>query len=311
MYRIGVLNTPLSLLNCMKQLLRTLFFVLLLYNCERDLRVDLPPQESLLVIWGTLHPDSFPKIHLTESYDPLTYQIGDDHRISDALVTLYENGVAVDTLSEIEKGVYKSANFKPNPLRGYFFRVKKTGYPDMETVADTIPEKPIISLANITYQITDNTPNFERGTVTLIVNFEKLIYQDMIGLNIYLPDSVVVDYFYGSSWPKSNPATCDLIINISPYPLYDMSCEKPFDKVGFHNDNTDGSVLRLYGANCILALYSMGSTRLLRRINAFNYFNTKPPGVDPFYEPIFVPIENHGGYGHVFCHNTVDTLIKL
>lgn len=130
-----------------------LFFFLgiLFFSCRPELSVDLPEESPRLVVWGTLHPDSLATVYLSETFSPLSNQQGTTFMVSAARVILYENGQVADTLPEAAPDIYRSIFFQPTAGKTYAIRALKTGYPDLQTRPDTMPEKMVVTQLEAKY----------------------------------------------------------------------------------------------------------------------------------------------------------------
>ena len=94
----------------MRYLTSLISIVLLLSSCE-DMQtvidLELPPHQSKLVVNSSNQVDDKFKVYVSHSLDPLSNEDFEFH--SDATVVLFENQIAIDTLTFIDSSrFYKS-----------------------------------------------------------------------------------------------------------------------------------------------------------------------------------------------------------
>lgn len=284
-------------------------FGLLFSNCHPELSVDIPDEPARLVVWGTLHPDSLATVSLSEIFSPLSNQQGTAYAISDALVILYENGQVADTLSEVATGIYRSTFFQPKAGNTYAVRALKTGYPTLQTRPDTMPEKMVVARLETDYILSDF--NSEYGIATIKIELANpLGDKKMIGTKVVpvRPSSSVPL----GDWYKTAIIPCDNIpkLEIYNYNLEDYSCLNDIREIYVQNPYAWQATIN-HGVHCSIALFSDQSLNLFEKMAVFHYYNTETLSTNPFFEPVYIPLEAEGGYGFVSCYNSIDTLVNF
>ncbi len=278
-------------------------------GCQPELSVELPEEPSRLVVWGTLHPDSLATVFLSAAFSPLAAPQDTAYAVSDAVVELYENGQVVDTLQEAVPGVYRSSFFQPKAGKIYAVRALKMGYPTLQTRPDTMPEN--IDLAHLEAAYVLSVFNSEYGTATIKVTLANpLAHPKMIGTKVtYLRPAPTVPL---GGWYKNAIIPCDNIpkFEIYDYNLEDYSCLNEIKEIYIHNPYAWQANLT-HGVHCSIAVFSDQSLDLFEKMAIFHYYNTDAISTNPFYEPVFIPLEAEGGYGFVSCYNSIDTSVAF
>ncbi|MCD6367243.1 MAG: DUF4249 domain-containing protein [Bacteroidales bacterium] len=94
----------------MKRLIYILLFSFLLFGCEKEISVDLPPYESKVVIEGYIEQGQNPHVLITRSqgyFDPVDANTFTQMQVTDAKVYV-SNGLETDTLTSM--GPYYSGS---------------------------------------------------------------------------------------------------------------------------------------------------------------------------------------------------------
>lgn len=112
-------------------------FLLMLFSlpaCEKDITVDLPPPESMVVVEGKIESGGTPVVTLTrnagyfDSFDPSSL---DKYIVHDALV-IVSDGLLSDTLKELafgsnKTGIYTGGKIQGQPGRYYSLTITTQG----------------------------------------------------------------------------------------------------------------------------------------------------------------------------------------
>jgi Domain of unknown function (DUF4249) len=285
------------------------FLVLILFSsCKKESTIAIPIEPGRLVAWGALHPDSTAKVYLYESLPPLSDRTNGAYRVQDAVVVLYENGQALDTLSEIRAGTYQSSHAKPIAGNAYFVKAFKAGFPDLQTAPDTMPRKPVIR--TLSTRFVPSPSDLNMGAAMVSVELRQPITTKLIGTRITPFNRPLSRHIVG--WFKSEAVLCNSLPKLTMYYYFleDYSCAPNTTTVSIQNSSAEISGLA-QGVYCSVAFFSNRSIDLFEKIAIFHYYNTDIFSTDPFFEPVFIPLEAGGGYGLVSCYNTIDTLAKF
>src|SRR5688572_5148544 len=164
--------------------------ILAVASCEMVVDVDLPPHESKLVVNCLLTPDSLVTVRVYKSLGPLEQK--DAEVITNASVVLLEDGVVVEKLPFITgfgKSYYRSAGFRPRPLKTYTLQVSAAGFPDVQGSC-VIPDKVPIQEATIrdSAGIDEDGSYYSRLLVKFqdpgeVKNFYNLSGKELFGYN--------------------------------------------------------------------------------------------------------------------------------
>jgi len=143
------------------------------FSCEKIVSVKTPDFKPQLVINGFLTPQERISVMLTQ-ISPILDIVPTDLSVEDASISVFENGSFLETLSYTQEGVYQArVTTKPQISNTYHFEVKATGFDDLATIPEKIPEPVNIqsytfendAIAAINEGMTAGvfTWNFERG----------------------------------------------------------------------------------------------------------------------------------------------------
>jgi Domain of unknown function (DUF4249) len=280
--------------------------LVLMVACKSDLQLpdETPPR---LVVWGALYPDSIPKVYVSETFPPLAPVDAKPSTIEKALVLLYENDRLIDTLRLSKPGVYAADRVLPLKVgAAYHVRVSKSGYPLLITAPDTFPTPP--EVATVRAELTPTQQGNFAGIVTFA--FKNKLSHPYLGTQIrYTSNSVRIR----QNWPLLENTTCNTLTSFSvyDYAFAYYGCFESYDKLIIRNLSIDADEAKKQFTLSI-AVVSPASGRIFEKIGLFRELNVRSEfGVDPFFEPIYLPIEAEGGYGRVSCFNTSHTTFKF
>ena len=102
-----------------------LAIVLFMFGCEKEIELDVPGQDSQIVLNGVLMEDSLLRIHLSQSRSVLDLE--PLNAITDANIELLENGNPIAVWAYVDQGVYEAQNFKPQAGKQYQLKVSASG----------------------------------------------------------------------------------------------------------------------------------------------------------------------------------------
>jgi Domain of unknown function (DUF4249) len=115
----------------------TLFSLLLALGCNQIVEIDLPEHKPQLVVNAGFTPDSIWKCRVTASQG---IQVSTDPvAVTNATVTIWDNGVAIDTLLHASADTFLSiADRKPVAGHTYTIRASAPGFEDVSGT-ETVP----------------------------------------------------------------------------------------------------------------------------------------------------------------------------
>lgn len=292
----------------MNQIHSFLFFggFIALFSCTRSLEIDFPEEPPRLVIWGDICRDSLIRVQLYRTYSPLDTTTA-NQTVPGALVVLWEDQVPVDTLQDLGAGQYRTVNKRPESNKSYYLTAYKTGFPDLTTPVGQIPEPIHVIDSSVVYAPYPQETNL--GSTFITLRLAQAIDSDLIGTRVQKNAAEELNL---GGWFKPYDSGNDRTLNsYGSYGLEDYSDQRPFSEVVLSNNWTYFDQLEQHGALCSLLAFSNESTDVLIQLGIFNSYNTDTPGVSIFYEPVYLPLEIEGGYGHVFFYTTTQILVRL
>jgi hypothetical protein len=167
----------------MRLLLKHLFVIACLYllsACNKRLdNYDLDYSGDRLVVFGNISNEAGVTIYLTHTLPPTgTYYLNEiDVNVSDAIITLIENNVIVDTLIEFEPGYYGSA-FLPTPGNFYSIKAIADGFDTVYSESVLFPQP--VNLDEVVYE----------------TDFENINGDPAFSLKPVFTDDPLTDNFY-------------------------------------------------------------------------------------------------------------------
>ena len=182
----------------MKQIICLKIFILLFISCEKALEIDMPEQESKLVINSYMLSDQFSSPYLSQNNVLVSNSISglgglDEYIYTDSLpvidfatVSINEQNSSNKVFFEFDKDCYCYINreFIPESNKTYQLNVIAPGFPDVNAI-ETMPASP-------QYTISD----FEL-TGELEADFEShLLKYDLCKLNITIDDNANENNYY-------------------------------------------------------------------------------------------------------------------
>lgn len=285
---------------------------IIFFSCNN--KFELPEaEESRLFLLGYVHPDSVFAIRLTHSFAPLDTFGTTPAYVNHAEVLVFENGILLDTLKEITTGFYRSSkDLKPEIGATYHFTAAAQGYPNVSTFPDSIP--PILPVKEV---VPTFTPvDYENaGTVNIQIDLGQPVKRNYIGirLNYYLSSPFYNGYSDVCIGNKT--LVCDRVSNqlyIDRFCLEDYYCVSELREITLFTPLfTFADGLLTHPSSLSLATYSQRSEDIIVKIGTANASYTNNYESNPFYSPIFIPIEVDGGYAAIIFYNTVSKTLQF
>ena len=118
--------------------------LLMIWGCATELNITLPYEGKQLVLYCILSPDKVASAQIDRTYPP-TGDVLYEPPIKTAVIEILENDKVVETLKYTSGNAYESPRrFRPVAGRSYKIRASASGFPTVESDAETIPLSPQI-----------------------------------------------------------------------------------------------------------------------------------------------------------------------
>ena len=158
--------------------------------CETEVEIDIPKDDTRLVVNAILEEDSTVSLQLSESRfslssDPIQNVVG-------ATVTLFENDIAVatlkDTVDEFQQEGWYVTDYRPKEDASYRISASKEGYPGVEAQID-IPKA--VEISNVDY-------GFQTIEETIFIDDAPTIIErkQLTTVDLMIDDPVGEDNYY-------------------------------------------------------------------------------------------------------------------
>ncbi len=159
--------------------LTSLISVVLLFTSCEDMQtvidLELPPHQSKLVVNSSNKIDDKFKVYVSHSLDPLSSESFEFH--SDAVVTLFENEIYIDSLTYIDSSKLYKSNVVAEFDKSYSLRVFHADYPLLNS-------KPLSAPSITEIKSVNHTTTSTSGNVTSFIEIE--FDDDVSEENFYL-----------------------------------------------------------------------------------------------------------------------------
>ncbi len=299
------------LYNTMKNLIPYLISITSLLACTKEIDLEFPTTESQIVVNGIINPDSTIRINITKTLSLAT--TSDFPIVTNAIITIKENGIFLDTLEYKSDGNYV-LNYFPKVGETYQLEVNVPGYEPLYAT-DIIPEKPKFDVCHhrgrYSLQIDklSNTKNFYWISVQQkdYADGENFSYDSTkisLATSFYLHSNCIQcddfnairdggfnEYFTYIRFDESHLLT---------YPIR-IAIEKTFDGPNLKRaDSNQTAYINITNASKNYDRYLKAS--MIDFMN--NYFNDVGPFTKPV--PIFSNIENGTGIFAAYNNSSID-----
>jgi hypothetical protein len=187
----------------------------MIISCESILFIELDEADKLIVLNGTISPDTGILVQVTRTRHILD-NAGIDP-LDKAKVRLLSENMNVEQLDYFENGYYASENFKPVVGDRYIIEVENPGYPSVS--ASCIIPEPVkiasIDTTTVSIDISHHEYNFGYPSYNDLLQFDLTIHDPSDRENFYLLNMladrsrterrdttvVIVDsLYYGGQW---------------------------------------------------------------------------------------------------------------
>jgi hypothetical protein len=133
-------------------------------SCQKEVPVEIPNAKSKIVLNCIMNEDSLFTV-LVSRTKKLYVDDNVDMALTNASVSVYENGVLIENLSHDSIGIYSSKTFKPKVGNKYKVLVKADGY------VDAVAEEVLIQQAKITDLNVKDSSYVKNGAVYSKLSF--------------------------------------------------------------------------------------------------------------------------------------------
>lgn len=191
----------------MKKLLIPVFAAAACFACEKTIDIDVPTEQSKLVLNGYLNPDSTFKVQLTKSAFVLE-DYYEQPEVAGATVTLFENEEAVGQLEYLQHGWYELPGFYPEAGKTYRLEAEKTGFEKISATETVLPPVPVLELGMDTVWANNEGSSQPFLEISLTI-------QDPPGENYYVP---MVWYSFKGTY--TDPYSNNSVEIEESYPIY-------------------------------------------------------------------------------------------
>lgn len=266
------------------------------FSCQPEFKLDEEAFSPGMVVWSFFNPDSVFTVRLSSAQpawsEPAAPSLGG------ALVTIYEDGTPVDTLEEVAEGLYQSASgMRPAVGKAYHVRAYHHGYPNISTVPDTMPIIPTLEgIAATTVPIQGNVA----GQVLAIVDMRvtNRVGYSHIGSKVHFP-TTGEDAFFA---PPEGFACQSSLSTVEHIFFSDFGCREGRE-LDFRITSSNYRPQGLSQAVVSVCYASDATITFAKQLERFHELNTEIYGVDPFFEPVFLPQNVINGYGFAGCYS--------
>lgn len=121
----------------------------LLSACSKPFDIEFPYEGDRFVMYTTLDSDEVVQVKLDKTYPPTGRVEFENAFLGETLVTLYENGVLIDTLQRFSTNFFKSAK-GTKPKEGAYYSIKAEALDFLTAVSEDELLLPKVEIAEIT-----------------------------------------------------------------------------------------------------------------------------------------------------------------
>jgi len=290
------------------KIIACLFLWQLLPGCNWNIKLPEDEPERLF-LFGYMHPDSVISIRVTHSFGLSALSNTVDAAVKSVSVKVFENDLLLDSLLETSPGMYQSGHsYKPIQGRSYYFTAEATGFQTVRTLPDSIP--PPLPVASVSADYVPTQENF--AALTLAVHLARPVSDDLLGIQFHYFSTFVLDSGYVNRCIGNRTLVCDRLsvgAFVNEFCLEDFYCVSQFEDITLYTPELsfyDGSPARLS-----LATFSQRSIELAYKTGLSSDTYTNNYEVNPFYSPVFLPIEVEGGYAAIYFYNTYNRTLQF
>ena len=263
--------------------------ILLLLSCELIVDVDVPFEAKQITVNSFFNPDSLWSVHLSLNRDILDEK---PHlEINEAQVVVFEGDNAIDTLTNIGHGRFRSDNERPEIGKTYTLSVTKAGYSDIYSSSFIPSPSPVTNIDLYESSATNST----MIKVTINDNGAEKNYYELymdVGTEYYNYTTEQGEYFgYPVQLSSKDPALAD-------------DNERFSNSIVFSDARFNGKETELTFQTSGWGLSRHGrATVKLRTVSedGYNYVRTarlqEMTSGDPFAQPVNVYNNIQNGFG--------------
>lgn len=164
----------------MKKLLFPLLAAFACLACEKTIDIDVPVEDSKIVLHSFLNPDSTLKVQLTRSAFVLDETYNESLILEGASVRVFEDGKEIGSMQELQQGWYELAGFKPKEGKTYRLDAEKAGFDKITASERILPAVPIAEVSLDTTLISEHGYTYHKVHLSFVI-------EDQPGENFYVP----------------------------------------------------------------------------------------------------------------------------
>jgi biopolymer transport protein ExbD len=299
-----------------KIILAIAFFSLIL-SCKKEVEVQLPESKYQIVMNCIMSEDSLFTVSVTRS-KKLYVDDNANINITNATVSIYENGVFVEDLKHIYDDVYQSPTFKPTNGKEYKVVIKANGYTNAEATETLIKQA---SISNVVYQ--------ENALIKQTDTLSKISFDiaDPIGVKNYYELQVL--YIFKYEDPNSPTDSTRTVQPISVLiqdqelkenftPDIDGNTDYSTDNLQFSDKYIDGKNYKVNAFLYPIFTYHLKLDSFIVNVKSVSksYYDYKQSVLQqlysdgPFSEPVRVYTNVKGGVGILGSYSQVKAYFK-
>lgn len=149
------------------------------FACEKTIDIDVPAEDSKMVLHGYLNPDSVIKVQLSKSVFVLK-DVYERQDVAGATVTVFEEDKELGQMQLKEDGWYELPGYQPKEGKTYRIEAHKTGLGKITASEMVLPAVPIGGITVDTVVVNEHGHSQEVVEISFFI-------KDQPGENYYIP----------------------------------------------------------------------------------------------------------------------------
>lgn len=113
------------------------------FACEKTIDIEVPSDDSKIVLHSYLNPDSTLKVQLTKSAFILDETYQEALVLEGAAIKVFEDEKEIGSMQELQQGWYELAGFKPKEGKTYRLEAEKAGFDKITATERILPTVPV------------------------------------------------------------------------------------------------------------------------------------------------------------------------
>ncbi len=280
-------------------------------SCQPKIEFESQQDDTKLVLWCFLHPDSVITASLTKTIPAFSNE--SNKKVTDGTVVIYENNNILDTLHNDGTDIYTSSKgLRPKIGSIYAIKAHKIGYKTIETVNDTMPIKPVIkswsTIDSFTY-----SPYTLNGNKKGLLAYIHLTINTRSNFPIYgVSRMKVINLPYGDYFSSAPAPFCPIKGGVSARGfIYNyQDCSHNQSEMNIYVNNVYPEYFRKAKLRFRLCATTYQYQEFYKAYNKFvnDFSGSNDIGFDLYWTPVTFPEYIKNGYGFFGCYNTSDEL---